>query len=175
MLLAIGCQNHNTVSKSKYNQAVLLGLVNAQNIQSQEIEIAGTWKQYTSNKVTSTYEVAYISSDLKGIGNWNAFDPSGTSLNAYSIVEFDNSTNTLYYSNSGSVYSSTSGYVTAQKYGKIVWTNIDNSQFYYCEIVYGKASLADAKASTTTADSSNLSTGCSNFSWTLMVSDPAGT
>jgi hypothetical protein len=44
---------------------------------------------------------------------------------------------------------------------------VESNSFYYCMIDYGKATLAEAIASTKVADSSDPDTGgCGGFSWT---------
>ena len=91
------------------------------------------------------------------------------------IVEFDNNTKTLYVKGIGEPifgeYSADcngngiGGEPGVECYSRIVWTKYNND-YYYCEIVYNKGSLEEAKRDSTTADSSNLASGCGGFSWT---------
>jgi len=87
------------------------------------------------------------------------------------IVEFDNNTKTLYVKgikepswadcNGNGI----NGEPGVECYSRIVWTKYNND-YYYCEIVYNKGSLEQAKSDTTTANSSSLASGCGGFSWT---------
>jgi len=90
------------------------------------------------------------------------------------IVEFDNNTKTLYVKgikepswadcNGNGTY----GERGVECYSRVVWTKYNND-YYYCEIVYNKGSLEQAKSDPATADSSNpASGGCGvlSFPWT---------
>jgi len=88
------------------------------------------------------------------------------------IVEFDNNTKTLYAKQINEPFmTDCNGNRTPEEsgvecYSRIVWTKYNN-KYYYCEVVYGKGSLGQAKSDPTTADSSNPeSGGCGGFSWT---------
>jgi hypothetical protein len=77
------------------------------------------------------------------------------------IVEFSNTTNTLYILTPSNAFN-------PNTYSRIVWTEITASTFYYCIVVYNKPDLVSAKSDPATADSSNLASGCGGFAWTKM-------
>ena len=49
---------------------------------------------------------------------------------------------------------------------KRIWTEPKDGAFAYCTVDFGLKTADDAKASTKTADASDLDKGCSGFSWT---------
>ncbi len=83
------------------------------------------------------------------------------------IISYDNNANVLYYQ------AKEDDPYNASKFGRIVWTEITLSEgiesFYYCMEVYGRDTLADARADTTTSDPTDPgSGGCGGFSWTKL-------
>ena len=106
-----------------------------------DLEISGSW--------TEDYGNTTISND-------QFLAPLGLS----NIVEYNNSNNTFYFQMSeDDLYS-------PNKFGRVVWTEIEDDSFYYCTIVYGKDTLAEAKADMTTADETDpASGGCGGFPW----------
>lgn len=91
------------------------------------------------------------------------------------IVEFDNSSRTLYVkginepSYADCNGNGTNGQSGVECYSRIVWTK-HNDSYYYCEIVFNKGSLDAAKSDPATANATNPdSSGCGGFSWTKFV------
>lgn len=131
------------------------------------LEINGKWQ----DNFNTTHEIFAEKSILTETnGHWNTSSSYGNSNR--SIVKFDNTTKTLYVkANDEPSWADCNGNGTKGEtgvpcYSRIVWTSYNN-KYYYCEIVYNKASLAEAEGDTTTADSSNPdSSGCGGFSWT---------
>ena len=140
-------------------------------------------------------KVEYLEINGKWKDNWNTYHYIYAEKNSFSglygfwgglinpvIVEFDNNTKTLYVKgigepNYGDLYSADcngngiNGEPGVECYSRIVWTKYNN-YYYYCEIVYNKGSLVQAKSDPTTADSSNPeSGGCGvlSFPWTKLV------
>jgi len=132
--------------------------------------------------------VEYLEINGKWKDNWNTYHYIYAEKNAFSglhgfweglinrvIVEFDNNTKTLYVKGINEPSwadcngNGTNGQSGVECYSRIVWTKYNND-YYYCEIVYNKGSLEQAKSDPTTADSSNpASGGCGGFSWTKFV------
>jgi len=115
------------------------------NNNGKDLEISGTWEDF---------------------GNKTIFDNENfnTAYGQSSIVEYDNSGNTFFYQMSAD------DQYNPGKYGKLVWTEIENDSFYYCLIAYGKETLEEAKDDTATADSSNPDTGgCGGFAWSKVT------
>ena len=102
------------------------------------IEISGSWQ--------SDYDALEEISDT----SWSTTASSVTTV--YSIVKFDNETNMLITQNAADAA------YDPEKFNKLVWTEISNDTFYYCMVDYSKASVAEAEASTETADSSDPTT-----------------
>ena len=133
------------------------------------LEINGKWKD------NWTYHYIYAEKNaFSGLhGFWEGL------INRI-IVEFDNNTKTLYVKgigepNYGDLYSADcngngiNGEPGVECYSRIVWTKYNND-YYYCEIVYNKGNLEQAKSDPTTANSSNpASSGCGNSPWTKFV------
>ena len=95
------------------------------------------------------------------------------------IVEFDNNTKTLYVKGINEPRfdalsvdcngNGISGERGVECYSRIVWTKYNND-YYYCEIVYNKGSLEQAKNDTTTANSTEPDRrGCGASPWTKFV------
>jgi len=93
-------------------------------------------------------------------GFWEELNPYYSYFTIRLIVEFDNNTKTLYVKGiNESDYVDCNGNGTygergVECYSRIVWTKYNN-KYYYCEVVYGKGSLEQAKSDPTTADSTD--------------------
>lgn len=146
------------------NTETLLLLDNL-NKSSEFLEINGKWK----DNFNSYHQIFGIKSNSLGTkGFWEDFV-------IRIIVEFDNSSRTLYVKGINEQSwadcdgDSTKGEQGVECYSRIVWTKYDDS-YYYCEIVYNKGSLEEAKNDPKTADASDPnSSGCGNFPWTKFV------
>ncbi|MEM7180417.1 MAG: hypothetical protein AAF518_05865 [Spirochaetota bacterium] len=173
-LFVAGCSN--TEENKDTENALLFGLVQQTNtistLQSSRLEIEGYY--YTGFFSSGTLSTAFssnlvITSNLSTqTGSWSSVGSSSDGI--FRIIEYDNSSNTLYYQNS-----SNSSF-NASKYGKIVWTekttSCESGQtapcFYYCSVVFSADSLAAAKADTTSFDSSDpQNSGCGSFAWSI--------
>jgi hypothetical protein len=111
------------------------------------LEIVGVWDDNFGGKHTIT--------ENTWVMNY------GSDTNA-DIIEYSNDGNIAYvfYKN---------GY-SPNTYSRMRWTSITNDVFYYCEEIYAKATLAEAKSDTTKADATNpASGGCGGFAWTEMT------
>ena len=120
---------------------------------SEDLQIKGYWVDGYSTNHTITNS-SWVTDGAFGYSNI--------------VSEYDNAANTLYY-----IQDSKSTY-NAGKYGKIVWTEPvpEDSHviFYECIVAYGKDTLAEIKADTTTVDSSDPANGgCGGFSWTKLT------
>ena len=111
------------------------------------LEINGKWKD---NFDGEHYIFAQKNAFLGFRGFWEVLYLDFNSYTIRLIVEFDNNTKTLYVKEKNSQ--------GVEKYSRIVWTKYNN-HYYYCEIVYNKGSLEEAKRDSTTADSSNPESG----------------
>ncbi len=138
----------------------------APSVCSAALEIAGHFNGFTGDSATINNEVT-VSASLRGIGNFatiaGAGHPFGPYDSFYRIVSFDNSANVLYYQNSPNAS------FNAGKYGRIHWTEPSSGRYYFCEAVFGKDSLAEAKTDGTAVNSASPgTTGCGGFSWSRM-------
>ena len=78
--------------------------------------------------------------------------------------EFDNQLNFVYFQNPAD------SFYFPSKYGRTVWTEVKNNEFYYCTTVFGKDTLDEAKVDQTQADPSDPANGgCGGFTWTKMT------
>ena len=131
------------------------------------LEINGKWKDDSDSGIV--YNIYAEKNAFSGFqGFWEDFT-------LRKIVEFDNNTKTLYVKGIGeSDYVDCNGNGTygergVECYSRVVWTKYNND-YYYCEIVYNKGSLEQAKSDPTTADSTDPENrGCGGFSWTKFV------
>lgn len=176
-LAFISCQKDDNNDDDK--TATLLALLQLQNqsaqyaaLKSSILEIEGYY--YTGyfssgNLVASTTSDLTISADSSGkTGSWTDVTSFGDTVRR--IIEYDNTNNTLYYQQTPN------GAFNKSKYGKIIWmdktTECEGKEspcFYYCEIVFGKDTLAEVKADTTTANSATPknSGSCGVASWNM--------
>ncbi|GIX42460.1 MAG: hypothetical protein KatS3mg129_2193 [Leptospiraceae bacterium] len=146
----------------KSENLLLVDYLNKTNIEF--LEINGNWKDNWG----SYHQIYAEKNPLSGVhGFWEGL------INKI-IVEFDNSSKTLYVKGINEPSwadcnnNSTNGENGVECYSRIVWTKY-NGSYYYCEIVYNKASLEAAKQDTTQADASNPdSTGCGLYAWTKL-------
>ncbi len=92
-------------------------------------------------------------------GTWNSETPFGNPERT--VIEFDNATRTAYVDCPA---------CWTPGISRMQWT-VYNGDIYYCEVVYGKATLLDAKAdSTTTNPADPTVTGSCGFSyWSRLV------
>ncbi len=126
------------------------------------LEINGKWK----DNYNSYHKIFALKSSTYGtIGYWEG-------VTNPIIVEFDNITKTLYVKGINEPIwadcnrNGTNGESGVECYSRIVWTNYQDS-FYFCEIVYNKGSLDEAKNDPTIANPTNPAlSGCSSFPWT---------
>ncbi len=149
---------------------------------------------YLNGNFSSNTTKLLVSASTSGTGTWAEAEPTtggtfgkcnngattagdGTSKGSdkfYRIISFNNSTNTLILQTSTSCDFNTTFSDNRATYSKIIFTSLSSSGcesnatscFYYCEIAYGKSSLALAQNDTTVANSSlTTSTGCNGSSW----------
>ncbi|MFN3604083.1 MAG: hypothetical protein ACK4UJ_05170 [Leptonema sp. (in: bacteria)] len=131
----------------------------------ESLEINGKWK----DNYSGYHQIYGIKTKKYGtFGFWEG-------LFNRIIVEFDNSTRTLYVKGINEPSwadcngNGTNGESGVECYSRIVWT-YSNDSYYYCEIVFNKASLNAAKEDPKTANDSNPSAGgCGGFPWTKFV------
>ena len=163
--LAFACSKTESVSKKQSDANLIAGLLAAasanatiNSVNSSYLEVQGTWSTFTGSGTTKVADLyASTEPNKKGVFLENAT----TYSDRYIIVEYDNSTNTAYFVKDGG-----DGF-NPNKFGRLVWTDISSNKFHFCYIVNGKSSLALAKADTTAANSTTLTTtGCGGFAWT---------
>lgn len=88
----------------------------------------------------------------------------GTSFGNDSIYHFDEDNKILI------TYLDEFSSFNPDTFSKIVWTEIENEEFYFCTIAFNLPSLEEALADDTVADSTDPSTsGCGGFSWTKLI------
>jgi hypothetical protein len=150
------CFGTSSTNDSSNNAALLL----ASTMPSTEaFALNGSWKDdyNTTHTINVSRTFSISSGTISTTGTWN--DGYDNSI----IVEFDNTGRYAYGQRP-----STASY-NASKFFKRVYTTYNN-QTYYCEIIYGKATLADAKAATDTSSTTNpASTGCGGFAWSKLT------
>jgi len=84
-------------------------------------------------------------------GEWNGFE----------VIDFDNGENTAITRNGPDAD------FMPGSYNKIVWTELENGEFFHCTVEFGLESEQAARDSVATADDSNpFESGCGNFGWT---------
>ena len=109
---------------------------------------AGTGAVQGPLEIIGSWDNNFGGEDIITATEWSSF---GAPSN---IVEYENDANVVYTESGGT-------------FSKIVYTDVETDSFYYCTIEYGKATLAEAIASTKVADSSDPdASGCGSFSWT---------
>ncbi len=156
-----GISKENKDGKLDENTENLLLLDYLNKTSVEFLEINGYWKDNWN-----VYHKIYAQKSYLGTtGFWEGL------INRI-IVQFDNSTRTLYVKGINEPSwadcngNGTQGENNVECYSRIVWTKF-NDFYYYCEIVYNKGSLEEAKSDPTTADATNPDTGgCGGFSWT---------
>ena len=159
--LGLGKDKKNSGLDKNAEILLLADYLNKTNVEY--LEINGKWKD-DSDYVYNIYAEKNAFSGFQGF--WEDFT-------LRKIVEFDNNTKTLYVKGIGeSDYVDCNGNGTygergVECYSRIVWTKYNN-KYYYCEVVYGKGSLEQAKSDPKTADSSNpeRNGACGRFPWT---------
>ena len=84
-------------------------------------------------------------------------------MGSINIIEWDNESNTLYTQNPDGIGPS------SLLFNRVVWTEFAAGPAWYCKLDVGMKSLADAKASTKTADDNDPdNSGCNGFGWTKL-------
>jgi len=135
-----------------------------------KLEINGYYDDgfYFGGTFTALTDKVVINADGYGTGSFDTIDPFYTSSKR--IIEFSNSQNFLYYQNESAAF------FNPNLYGKIVWTEKSSTYcpgqtcLLYCTVLYDAATLADAKASTVTADPADpTNTGCGGFAWNKLT------
>lgn len=106
------------------------------------------------------------SGPIELLGTWdNAFGSdeviSATKWNSATIVEVDNTANVAI------TQSPADDMFTANKFSRVVWTEIAEDSFHYCITDFGKDSADAARSSVIVPDASAPDEkGCGGFSWT---------
>lgn len=166
--ISVGCSQfssaEDSLKKEKSNlQALVLG---QQQIITSEaaslFSLNGSYSSFTGNDTTST-TTTHIIAKTGLTGLW--LDDSTTYSICLLIVEF--SGNTIYTQNppiNGACFANDTN---KGKFNKIVYfaNPAKANSFYYCTTAFGKATLAEAKADVTVADSTKISNGCGGFAW----------
>ena len=95
---------------------------------------------------------------------WSDEDISSQSWNGNAVIEYDNATNVAI------TQSPADDPYTANKFSKIVWTEIASDAFWYCTVDFGKDTADEAKNTVNVADDSDpANSGCGGFSWTELT------
>ncbi len=111
------------------------------------------------------------SAALETIGTWNdefigETIVTETQWGASAVIEYDNDSNTAI------LQWPADDMFNPNKFGRYQWTEIEGDVFHYCTVVFGKETAQEAIDDPATADSSDLATGCSGFSWSKMTRIP---
>lgn len=111
-----------------------------------------------------------LTTTIELVGNWDdnyggAQVITAAKWGTADIREFDNA------ANSAIVQNPADDAFNPSKFAKYVWTTpAADRSFYYCTVDFALATLADARASTKTADAANPETGgCGGFAWTRVM------
>ena len=89
---------------------------------------------------------------------------TATLWSADAIVEFDNAKNVAL------IQAAATDMYNPNKFARYVWTEPTDGGFYLCMEVFGKDTLAEAKADAATSDAADPdNAGCGGFSWTKMT------
>jgi phage-related tail fiber protein len=172
--ISVGCSQfssaEDSLKKEKSNlQALVLG--QQQTITSEAaslFSLNGSYSNFTGDGTTST-TTTHIIAKTGLTGLWlddSRLDDSTTYSICLLIVEF--SGNTIYTQNppiNGACFANDTN---KGKFNKIVYfaNPAKANSFYYCTTAFGKATLAEAKADVTVADSTKISNGCGGgFAW----------
>jgi len=106
------------------------------------IELVGEWE-------TSTGETAFITEKMWGLDTIWSFDNT------------ENSVITQTASNAGG---------SANKYNKILWTDVVNDSFYVCYVLFGYASFEEVNNAEYEADSTDPAAGgCNGLPWFFFI------
>lgn len=132
------------------------------------MEINGSWQDnFGSNH---TIQGSKANSLDSGTGTWR------TDTTERTILEYSNESKTAYTrtgvpswcSGQGASFPNCTCFDAGECFSRFTWTNAQD-KFYFCEVVYNKPTLADAKSDNTAANSSDpTNTGCGGFSWTRL-------
>lgn len=109
-----------------------------------------------------------MQSVIEVLGTWNSSFTgleviAETTWGAASIRSYNNDQNFAITQNPSDAP------VSADKFNRLVWTEIESNIFYYCTVDFNLDTLADAENSPLVADSTQLETGCGGFAWTQMT------
>lgn len=180
LLALIACSTEKQVSETDANNNLLVGLLAGSALSTSFLlEYNGQWNAgytYDANgQMTGTPNGRLIiATNADGSGsiisgyNSNANYFGGGDL-TYRILSFDKSTRRLFYQNTpgGNNFAHST-------FGRIDYTPVTTTGcelgaskcFYYCELVSGKATLAEVQASTLTSNATNYATnGCGGFTF----------
>jgi hypothetical protein len=109
------------------------------------LEIEGRWHSNWGG---------YEELDSDGVTSWGSTS---------TIAEYDNADNFMITQNPPSDLWS------PNKFNKIVWTELEHGQFFYCFVDFGLDTAEDARNTTLTADASDpRHGGCGGFPWTRL-------
>ncbi|MCW7491144.1 hypothetical protein ND861_00615 [Leptospira sp. 2 VSF19] len=182
----IACQTEKQVSESDANNKLLLGLaVGSALSTSFLLDYNGQWNAgYTYNssgQLTGTPTGRLIiATNADGSGSIiSGFDTTptygaGGGDTTYRILSFDKATRRLYYQNTPG-----NNNWTKSSFGRIDYTPVTTSGcelgaakcFYFCELISGKATLAEVQASTVTSNPTNYATnGCGGYTFSRALS-----
>lgn len=149
------CEYGGKEDEQKHDNATLLSVA----LMTEGLALNGSWADtYAAHDIEASKTMAGGAS-----GTWNQ-SGSGNTTHA-TVAEFDNGGRVLYKNVTGCTVS---GWCTTG-YSRVVWTYSGGS-LYICDVNYGKATLADAKADPATVDSTSPATaGCGSFAWTRLT------
>lgn len=145
----------------------------------EQMEINGNWiERFADGSYGGEHSVQASNSILNGMtGYWNVSAPWSSTTG--SVVEFSNSRRVSYLqtpvpdwcSGQGDTYPNCTCFDAGVCYQRRLWTRF-NGSFYYCDTVFNKTTLAEAKSDPGNPVSYNdptASASCGDFTWTHLV------
>ena len=162
------------LNQKEANDKDMTNLLALAAVATEQLALNGNWNDNFSN----THAISAQKNIATGATSGSWVTKSTSSTTDATVVEFDNASKTVYTktgvpswcTGQGTSFPSCPCFDAKTCYNRNVWTIDSTGTYYYCQIVYNKPSLAEAKADTTTADSSNPSaSGCGSFSWTKLT------
>lgn len=142
----------------------------------EQMEINGNWKDGLTSYPPGYWAKHNIGASKSLFGEVSGYWIEDSSENEFGgvvngvVVDFSHQSKTAYTRTGVPSWCLNAGdcecYTAGACYNRNVWTT-SAGKLYYCQIVYNKPTLAEAKADATTADASSPATGgCGFGSWT---------
>lgn len=127
----------------------------------EQMEINGNWHDgFGTHNIQASKT---ITGEVSGYWNWGG---SGT------VLDFSNATRTAYVRTGVPSWCTNSGacecFDAGVCHNRNVWTK-SGGTVYFCQIVYNKPTLDEARSDPAAADATDLASGCNGFAWSTMT------